>query len=98
MRRRYCKSDPDPISNRHRGDARAAVRALVAAVLFAASVTGCSSTGDTGALLVETARACSIVCADHPEIGEVSYRAGGGSPLLFVGTIEASCACASPER
>ena len=70
----------------------------IAAIVLAGSVSACSSSGDTKALLIESAEACSAVCADHPGIDAFSYEAGGGSPLLFSGRIAADCACSDAGR
>ncbi len=61
-------------------------------------MSACSSTGDTGELLLEVAQACSTVCTSQPDVDAFSYRAGGGAPLLFLGKVEASCDCAAESR
>ena len=71
---------------------------LIAIAALSASAAACSSSGDTEALLIESARACSVVCSDHPEIDSFSYEAGGGSPLLFSGRIAAGCVCSDAGR
>jgi len=70
----------------------------IAGTVLALSITACGSSGDTKALLIESAEACSVVCADHPGIDAFSYEAGGGSPLLFAGKVAASCNCSGAGR
>jgi len=71
---------------------------IVASLLLSASVIACSSSGDAGALLLESADACARVCTDHPDVDAVSYEAGGGSPLLFSGRVATSCSCSGAGR
>ena len=73
------------------------IRFLAGAAL-AVSVAACGSSGDTGALLIESAQACGAVCAAHPGIGSIAYEAGGGSPLLFGGKVSVDCECADAGR
>ena len=65
--------------------------------LLAASVTACSSSGDTADLMMESARTCAAVCTEHASIESFSFEAGGGSPLLFSGKIAADCGCSDAD-
>lgn len=73
------------------------IKSIAGGVLVASGV-ACSSSGDTTALLIESAQACSVVCSNHPGIESLSYEAGGGSPLLFSGKVGASCSCSDAGR
>ena len=83
---------------RARPAARSPLSRAVAALALVGTLTACGSTGDTGELLLDGAQACSTVCTSHPDVDAFSYRAGGGVPLLFLGTVEASCRCAAKAR
>jgi len=54
---------------------------------------GCSTTPEHEHSLNEGAKICSNICKENPEISEVSVKAGGGMPLLFIGGMEQKCAC-----
>lgn len=66
------------------------ILALVALVAFTA---GCSSTSGHKQAFIEGAEACNSICINNPEVGEYSYTAGGGIPLLFIGRMEKKCNC-----
>lgn len=61
--------------------------------LLAVSVSACSTTGDQAAMLLDSAQACERVCTSHPDVAHIGYKAGGGLPLLFIGTVEGQCSC-----
>lgn len=66
---------------------------IVILVMLAAATIGCSSTDDRKQMFMEGATACNAACMDNPEISEISSKAGGGIPLLFMGGMEIKCRC-----
>jgi len=54
---------------------------------------GCSTTSERSHSLKESAVACNDICKANPEISEVSFKAGGGMPLIFLGGMEQKCGC-----
>jgi len=67
-------------------------------VSLASFIVGCGSTGEHKRMFIEGAEVCNSICLSNPEVGEYSYKAGGGIPLLFVGKIEEKCNCSEPKK
>ncbi|MEN8132870.1 MAG: hypothetical protein ABFS45_22360 [Pseudomonadota bacterium] len=71
---------------------------ILALVVVAAFTVGCSSTNERKQMFIEGAETCNMICMNNPEVGEYSYKAGGGMPLLFMGGMEEKCNCIRPQK
>ena len=68
------------------------MKSLILILLVVFSV-GCSTAPKNEHSIIEGAKVCNNICKDNPEISEISVKAGGGMPLLFIGGMEKKCAC-----
>lgn len=63
------------------------------AITLLIATTACSSTGENKHELLEAAKQCNQLCEANPKISSYTFKAGGGSPLLFIGGMEQHCSC-----
>lgn len=69
------------------------MKKFIGILCFSFAVAGCSSKGSHNDMLYDAAAACNTVCKANPAVSQVSNAAGGGFPVLFLGTVETSCTC-----
>ncbi len=61
---------------------------IVVLVILSAITFGCSSNEHRQDTFTESATVCNAVCANNPEIDEISTSEG-----VFMGKVETSCKC-----
>ena len=69
------------------------MKKLAPIILMALTTVACSSPGDQKRAYFESAEMCNKMCKDNPHVAELSQKAGGGMPLLFIGGAAMKCRC-----
>ena len=62
-------------------------------VLILMFTIGCSSVEEQDNRFSDVALACNNICANNPNVSEISRNVGGGMPLILLGKSEMKCIC-----
>lgn len=69
------------------------MKTLLSITFLALLFISCSSQKKNKEDWLESSKKCNQICIDNEKVQEVTFKAGGGLPLLFLGSFEAKCVC-----